>query len=454
MKNKIRLICIGIFLNLSLSSQPLVLEKVFNFSSNDALIDFIPTEDQGFVMIGSSSNNSFVMKLDLNGDLLWKNIIGTSGDYFTQIIQTQNSDLLITGQQSGDAVLLRLSNSGDSISSIYYHYMIYENSFIGIIELENEDLIIAERREQDGGNQPPRVFLMGLSSEGSFKWLQDIGDEDYPYSIILTENSNIVVTGLDDWWDGTKIWISSYDSLGNQLNEIIMDGLSGHQIIESSNGYLYAAVYGISSNGNYKAVKLDSDCVLEWKLNNYYNGYDWYFNTICQLEPNRFAIGGSIQNILEIIIFNENGDSISSFTFNDYIKQHAKRMFSNQTSITVGANIKYSSNNNSILVFQLLIDSLYTSNNSSNLQSRKTNPFIFPNPAEKVINISDFQAIGEPTTVSIFSINGALKILKQLEPESQLNINIELLTSGFYMAKITTKDKTAYCKFVVKGQSR
>ncbi len=451
MKNKIRLICIGIFLNISLSSQPLVFEKVFDFSSNDALIDFIPTEDLGFVMIGSSSNNSFVMKLDSNGDLLWKNIIGTSGDFFTQILQSQNSDLLITGRHSGKAVLLRFSNSGDSISSIYYPYIINNNSFIGVVELENDDLIIVERREQDGGNYPPRVFLRGFSSEGNLNWSRDIGDENYPYSIILTENSNIVVTGVYDWfgWNGTRIWISRYDSIGNQLTEIVMDELRGNQIIESSNGYLYAAVDGYSSSGNYKAVKLDSDCVLEWTLNNN-NGSGYYPNTICQLEPNRFAISGAIQNSLNITIFNGNGDSISSFNYNDYYTQSARKIFSNQTSLTVGGTKKNSGNNSSILVFQILLDSLYTSNNSSHIQPLKIEANIFPNPAETVIDLSNFQVIGEPTKVLIYSINGDLKLIEQFESGYHLELNVESLNSGYYIAQIITKDKTCYSKFVIK----
>lgn len=449
MRNNIKLTYLLLFLNLSLTSQPLVFEKVFNFSSNDHLIDFIPTVDQGFIMIGSSSNNSFVMKLDLNGELLWKNTIGTGDDYyFNKIIQTQNSDFLIAGQHLGDAILLRLSNSGDSISSLHYPYTIDDNSFIGVIELENEDLIVAERREQNGGNYPPRIYLRGFTPNGSLKWYKDIGVDNYPVDFILS-NNEILVTGVYDMWN-VKIWISKYDTIGNWLTGKTMDNNQGNQIIESSSGDLYVAVDGYSSNGNYSVVKLDSDCELEWKLDNN-NGYNCYSNTICQIKPAMFAFGGAIQDSLIITVFNDLGDSISSFIYDKYKSQNAKKMFCDETYLTIGADINTNPNNNrSILVIKLLLDSLIASNTSTYIIPEKTKPLIFPNPAEKFIDISDFQVNGETTTILIYSIKGTLQFIEHFEPGYNLEINVGSLNKGNYIAQIITNNKISYEKFIIK----
>ncbi len=216
--------------------------------------------------------------------------------------------------------------------------------------------------------------------------------------MILTEDYNIVTTGLWEWY-GPRIWVSKYDTLGNQLSDIILNSSRGNQIIESSDGYYYSAVDGYSSSGDYKAIKLDSDCNVEWKLNNY-NGSNYYANTICQLEPNRFAIGGAVQNNVDILIFNENGDSISSFIYDDYYTYSVERIFTDQTNLTIGSTI-ISNNNNSILVLQISLDSLYTSINTNSVQSNKIEPAIFPNPATSIIDLSDYKVLGILTKVLI-----------------------------------------------------
>lgn len=429
-----------LLLNATLFSQSFVFEKVYDWSTADYIVDLIPTDDNGYAFVGTSENQSFVMKLDSNGDSLWTYIIDPSGSAWgSQIIQSNNSNLIIANQIDGDALLLELSLSGDSISSIIYPFSIDGNRFISVLEQNNGDFVVTERTEQNGGNAPPLVFFHCFSSDGILKWSQNLGD-NYPFSVILTNEDEILTTGINNWWD-MKIWVAKFDSMGNYIYSNNLDGGEGKQIIESSSGELYVSVDGYSSNGGiYNAMRLNSNGTQSWKLYNN-NGLDGRSSTICQISPNRFAIGGYQIDALAIKVFSSTGDSLSFFTYDKYYFQYASKIFKVDECLAVGGNIKDTNNNRSILIFKILLDSLYMSSNPVNHSKNQSRPIIYPNPVHNSLKIDVNNCIEKFAKFELYSMEGELLKTQKIKSNKTNHIKMQEIRNGLYVIKLIAEDK-------------
>ncbi len=299
--------------------------------------------------------------------------------------------------------------------------------------------------EQNGGYAPPIVSLRCFSFDGILKWSKYLGDR-YPYSIISTTENRIAATGVYDWWN-IKIWIANFDSVGNIIYSHNMAGYQGNQLIESSSGDLYASVNGSIPQGSYNAMKLNSDGTEQWRLYDN-NGLDGSAYTICELGPNHFAIGGAREDAMSIKVFNENGDSLNFFTYDEYYSQHARRIFTDGECLVVGGGKKEPDNNRSILILKILLDSLYTGNNQI-FHNNHNIPVVFPNPAKDIIDFSSFQVNGEPITVKVFDLNGKLHFSEYFGVRKPLILNVELLEPGNYIARVYSTNNISYFKFII-----
>lgn len=450
MKKFLTTLFVGWSMIFSLNSQTILFEKVYDWSEWDMLGDFIPTSDNGYAMTVTSNAQSIVIKLDSNGDSLWSYVIDPNGDAWdSQIIESANSDLIIANQLDGNAFILRLNSSGDSIDGFLYPYAYDDNRFISVIEAVNGDYIVSDRMEQNNGNAPPIVALRSFSSTGILNWSQVLGGSSaYPWDVILTSSNEILATGLYDFWN-MKIWIAKFDLFGNILYSNIYEESQVNQIIETSSGEFLASVDGYSmEDGNYNAMKLNPDGTVVWKSYSN-NGQDGNSYTICKLKPDRYAIGGEKQGSLAVKTFNGDGDSLGFFTYDSYYFQFASRMFSNEEYLIVGGGIKEQDNSRSILILKLLIDSLYTSIEPIVDHSFLSKVIIFPNPVKDLVK---FELHGDqrgPLLIEIFDINGMLSHSEYFTALRPLRMNLSFLESGYYFVKVKSKCYTSYGKFII-----
>ena len=437
-------------MTLSLKSQTVVFEKVYNWSSWDRLADLIQTSDNGYAMTVTSNDRSMVVKLDSNGDSLWSYVIDpVGGAWESQIIESANSDLIIADKFNGHALLLRLNSSGDLIDSFTYGGGSENNSFTSVIECENGDYIVSERKEQNSGIVPPIVTLRSFTNSGAQNWFQILGDSYYPWDVILTSNNEIITTGVYDW-EYETIWLAKYDLLGNNIYSNIYEASYGNQIIETPSGELIASVEGYSvSFGEYNAMKFSPDGTVIWKLYNN-NGEDGDSYTICQLKQNLYAVGGEKDHSLAIKTFNGDGDSLGFYTYDSYYSQNALKMVSNEEFLIAGGEIREEDNSMSILILKLTIDSLYTAIKSNDALSLQSKLFAFPNPAKDIIEFVNHSDRHQPVLIEVYDIAGKLRISENFGALRSLRINISYLESGNYYAKVKSSDTTSYCKFIVK----
>jgi type IX secretion system substrate protein len=425
----------------SINGQPLIFEKNYNWTDNDRTIDFIPIYDNGYALLSITGTNMCVMKLDSNGDSLWSyegSMIGR------QIIESSNTDLLITGRYENNAILLRISNDGEFISSFIESRPDRENTYAGVAELSNGDLIISEIIYDD--NFIPWNSLVRYSSSGLEIWRT--GGDDYLHnSLIITSDSCILSIMIDLL--ATHSYILKRDLNGNPVMSSNIGNGPGYQVIESSNFNYFLAIDTHFEGDFYNAIKMDSSGNILWQLRETTEFDVEHAYTICQLNADQFAIGGKSQNILTIKTVSDSGDTLSFYSYNKFQAQYAQKMYSDSENIIVAGSVIDSTDNKSILVFKMPIDSLITSSNSISYSSTNIEPTIFPNPVYDNIHISHLFDTSESVEIKIYDSNGKLKITENFSPLiNPIICNVNTLLMGTYILKIKSGVKEYNLKFI------
>ena len=227
--------------------------KLYGGSNEDIAHSIIETSDGGYAVLGntksqdgdvSEKNTSdrdwFFLKLDQNGDILWKKIYGGSGDdHGHSVIQTEDEGYILAGYTS--------SKDGD-IDSISAYDDILQNG------------------------DPHDKWIIKIDQFGNILWQNVYGfkGHDHAYSIIPTRDGGYFLNGFLD--------VSASEGAGNYNV-----GSKKH--------------HGV---GEFWCHKIDSNGNLQWRK--YYGGSnnDRSYDAIQTLEGDFIIVGTSESNDFEI----------------------------------------------------------------------------------------------------------------------------------------------------------
>jgi len=187
------------------------------------------TKDEGVVITGYSiSFNTFgsllyqtyMIKLDANGNLEWEKIFGSQNDYIygSSVVQTDDDGYLICGALSTEnesyAMLLKTDNLGNEewiktypdlgLSYAYHMDKTNDDGFI-LIGLKNEQYITSDYMTY--------VLLLKTDENGNAEWNRLFSEMKYTTLEIEVKNNNIVVRNNGE-----------YDAYDLQI-ELTMSGL-------------------------------------------------------------------------------------------------------------------------------------------------------------------------------------------------------------------------------------
>ena len=239
----------------------IVWKMSFGGTGEDWGYSMTPTSDDGVLISGFTQSNDgdfkgmnrglfdiFVMKLDMDGNVEWKKIFGGTGDdQLRSMIQSSDGGVLITGNTN--------SNDGD---------------FKGM----------------NKGNTD--IFVMKLDEDGEIKWTKLFGGRfiEYGMSVATTSNDGILITGYSNSDDGDfngmnkgdmDIFVIKLDSEGNIVWKKSFGGSSidyGFSITLSSDSTLLvtgstgsndSTFIGLNKGGfDIFIIKLDKDGETLW----------------------------------------------------------------------------------------------------------------------------------------------------------------------------------------------
>jgi len=253
--------------------------KYYGLSANAKSFDLIECYDKGYIIAGSSKYGAYqpqgwLIKTDINGEILWDKWIG-DGSYLTSnysIAQTNDNGFIISGATqkinlNRDSFVLKLDACGNKEWCV-----IYPNNNLtfdyanGIVQ--NPDGTYTALVSYYGGNTAEeRIWLFKLDQNGNTLWRKlyatdpDYLDE-YGRSLIRVSDSGVLISGSNwmqvngypgQWW-WTPFWI-----------KVDLEGYTEWEFVWQENNYFggecgqsiedgYANFYGTGSNGYHPGV--------------------------------------------------------------------------------------------------------------------------------------------------------------------------------------------------------
>lgn len=276
--------------------------KTFGGSSNDHGYDIVQTSDLGYVILGYSQSNdgdvdmnygnsdAWVLKLDAEGNILWKNTFGfVGGD--TGFIITPSSDggFLLTG-------LLDAFASGGQ----------------GILK-------------HPGGN----YWMIKIDANGQKEWSKHYGGffTDTPYGAIQTEDGGYIIVGSSDSFEtehftnlgsydfwiikisptGDLVWTKNYG--GNRVDEAraISKSGDGNYIIVGDTRSSDQYVSQNKGSADLWMIKINPDGDLIWEKTFGGSDYD-VARSVILTSDNGFLISGSTKSVNGDVTQNKGGN--------------------------------------------------------------------------------------------------------------------------------------------------
>lgn len=226
--------------------------------------DLIETYDKGYIMVNSIRPDgiteiwTWLVKTDVNGDILWEKIIG-DGVHLTglhSIYEMEEGGYILSGGTTlldnahGDTFIMKLNacgekewcrifyNAGPTTSydfSMNTYPVPGDDGYISLISQWGDEFV-------PGSGVYKGIWLFRLDNDGNLIWLKNIFDQvdtnawnEYPYHMFISQDTNCIITG----W---TIYNDFGGSLGTNKPFIMAAGIDGSEkwwIIDGANSNNY-----------------------------------------------------------------------------------------------------------------------------------------------------------------------------------------------------------------------
>ncbi len=284
----------------------LLWEKSYGGTAQDNAFVIRETTDKGFIVTGSTISDDgdvtghqgqfdyWVLRLDVNGNLLWeKTLGGSSTDQASDVVETPDGGFVVVGQS--------ISNNGDVSNQIgLYDYwvvkldangiVVWDKSYGGTqsddarsIQLTNDNgfIVAGVSSSSDGQITNPNggedAWVIRLDSAGNLLWEKSLGGsgEEYAEHVIQSDDGGFVLFCTTNSTDGDistslggfDYWVVKLDGIGTLLGEQSFGGSDQEYItsgFQKSDKEFIVTGYSNSSNGDVSNPKGFSDY---WVLN-------------------------------------------------------------------------------------------------------------------------------------------------------------------------------------------
>ena len=278
--------------------------KLYGGSDEDIAHSIIETNDGGFAVLGNTKSNDgdisgkntsdrdwFFLKLDHNGDILWKKVYGGSGDdHGHSVIQTQDGGYILVGYTSSkdgdinpndgfddiklngdphDNWIIKIDQFGNIIWEDVYGFKGHDhaysiiptidggyffNGFLDVTSSQGEGNDYVGLKKHHGVGE---FWCHKIDQNGNLQWRKYYGgsNNDRSYDAIETEDGDFLIIGTSESLDvdisspkgsydiwailvnskGEMIWENSFGGSGiDQARAVIKDFSGNYKIIGSS----------------------------------------------------------------------------------------------------------------------------------------------------------------------------------------------------------------------------
>ncbi|SVA85895.1 uncharacterized protein METZ01_LOCUS138749, partial [marine metagenome] len=224
---------------------------------------------------GQGGGDIILLKIDLEGDLIWYETYGGPLNEDAQWAQlTSDGGIIITGSTeslgagSDDVFLVKTDPQGE---------MLWSNTFGGVesdlslsVEESSSGGYIIAGQTESYGNGNDDVYLIRVDGDGNLLWEKTFGlvQADVASSIVETSDGGFAFAGvLTTDEGGFDTWVVKTDALGDSLWTQVYRSGPGWDIwdiafsiqVTGDGGFIVAGMTGLYQEFNVMLMKLDPD---------------------------------------------------------------------------------------------------------------------------------------------------------------------------------------------------
>lgn len=288
------------------------------FEGNDygAFFDITLTEDGNVLAVGATnhrhvppySGDALLMKLTLEGDLLWEKTWG--GDGYEQawsVVPADDGGYYVFGETdsygAGDRDFFLLKITGDGVEEWFQTYGKKRREWpYGMIRLSNKDLLIYGFTEAvDSGDRNQYAIRVDPKGDIVWEYIVESSTEEFVLDAIESAGGDLILAvGIAEDGelvrlasDGKVLWTKRYELTGWQF---------GSQVIQTGDGGFLLAGFSMSTGSHRNADTWLAHCSpsgdLEWEKSFGDSATDDYATSLIRLRDGTYLMGGIGQGVL------------------------------------------------------------------------------------------------------------------------------------------------------------
>lgn len=203
-------------------------QKTYGGPDNEHNPSIQQTKDSSYIVAGNStflgsSVDLWVLRLDKEGNILWQKIYGgPNNDFFRSIQQTKDNGYIVAGDTHSSGAdsglwVLKLDKEGDIVWKKIYNRS--GSDYASAINQTTDGGYIVSGSTQPSVGSPSDFWVLKLDEHGNIVWQKTYGgpDIDIAYSIQQTKDSGYIVAGNTHSFGAGQIdfWVLKLDEEGN-----------------------------------------------------------------------------------------------------------------------------------------------------------------------------------------------------------------------------------------------
>ncbi len=284
-------------------------ERSYGFSGRDEALSLIQTSDQGFLVVGEldvtasqgegitlqrqrhAGGNYWALKLDSSGMLEWSNFFGgTFTDSAFEVVATNDDGYLIIGSSDSNDVdisdnkgsydfwVVKIAAEGSLLWQKSYGGSEIDQARAAVATGNGNYLIVGDTRSSDQdislNNGGADVWLLNIDNEGNILWERTFGGSafDVGRDICPSQDGGYYITGSSRSLDGAittnkgknDVWLLKIDESGTLEQQWTFGGSEidfGHSVTQLQNGIVVVVGESASTDGDLTENKGFTDMI-------------------------------------------------------------------------------------------------------------------------------------------------------------------------------------------------
>jgi hypothetical protein len=270
------------------------------------------TFDGNYIIGGTCYNNNrdmFLMKIDDNGNILWKKMYGGSdeNEWGLEVQSTNDGGYVIAGITESygagerDAYIVKTDANGDTLWTKTYGGP-YDDEARSIAQTNDLGYIVVGTT-RSFGNGYTDVYLIKLNSDGSPQWMKNYGGTSFESAntVRQTTDGGYIIGGYTDSYgagsgdfyliktdtNGDTMWTKTYGGPDGDYGRTVIQTIDGCYVLTG-----FTSSYGAGSEDAY-LVKANTNGDTLWTKT--YGGSSWdrcggYSRTIQQTSDSGYIV--------------------------------------------------------------------------------------------------------------------------------------------------------------------